>query len=82
MPLFYDQLDNGTRVVEKGYGVRVDPYNFEDQEVVDAVNKVLTDEQLRSKMKKAAERIQTSQSKEKACDAIEKVAEEFYSSKK
>ena len=34
MPLFYDQYDNAQRVQEKGFGIRIEPYDFKDQDLV------------------------------------------------
>ena len=36
LPLFWDQYDNAQRVAETGYGIRLQTYEFEDGELLDA----------------------------------------------
>lgn len=42
---------------ETGYGYQVDPMNYTDEQLIATVSRALADEELRSKMKKAAERV-------------------------
>ena len=57
MPLFFDQYDNAQRVEEKGYGKRLDPYRCTKEELLDAIEVVLKDEELKEKMTQASLRI-------------------------
>src|SRR5439155_8431730 len=57
LPLFWDQYDNAQRVDELGFGIRLDTYAFEDQELRTAVDRLLADERLRATMADAGERI-------------------------
>ena len=50
LPLFWDQYDNAQRVDEKGFGRRLDTYRVEKQEMVDAIDGLLADSALRSRM--------------------------------
>ena len=77
MPLYCDQDDNAQRVHEKGYGIRIEPYRFDEQELLDAIEKLINDQELKSRLKVAAKRIQSSNSKEKACERIEELAEKY-----
>ena len=58
MPLFGDQYDNAQRLHETGYAVRIDPYNFTDQEVTTAIDQLLCDAKLKLKLEAASKRIQ------------------------
>lgn len=78
MPLFGDQFDNAQRILEKGYGYRIEPYQFEDSELIEKVEKILNDNEMIKRGQKAAERIRNSNSKEKVCEKIEQLAEQFY----
>ena len=40
LPLFWDQYDNAQRVDETGYGVRLDPYRFTDEELHGAIERL------------------------------------------
>ncbi|KAJ6220144.1 hypothetical protein RDWZM_005956 [Blomia tropicalis] len=73
MPLFGDQYDNGQRVMDTGYGISMDPYKFEPEQLVKAIDQVLNDDQLRTRFECAAERIKRDRSKEKACLKIEEL---------
>lgn len=65
------------RVHEKGYGIRIEPYTFTDEQLTGAIEKLLKDTEKQKKAKSAAERIEKSQSKEKLADRIEQVVAMF-----
>lgn len=71
MPLFYDQYNNAQRVHEKQFGIQLRPYCFTEMELVHSIETLLNNKEINLKLKTAAKRIQTSQSKTKACVAIE-----------
>jgi MGT family glycosyltransferase len=50
LPLFWDQYDNAQRVDETGYGVRLATYKFEDEELTDAIDRLLCDTALRTRL--------------------------------
>ncbi|CAG2108284.1 unnamed protein product [Medioppia subpectinata] len=39
MPLFSDQYDNAQRVHEKGFGIRLNPHNCSEQQLLDSIEK-------------------------------------------
>ncbi|OTF79714.1 hypothetical protein BLA29_003041 [Euroglyphus maynei] len=60
MPLFCDQLDNGQRLMETGFGTCIDPYDFEEQQLLSSIDRLLMDEKLADKLRRASERIRKS----------------------
>jgi UDP:flavonoid glycosyltransferase YjiC (YdhE family) len=71
LPLFWDQYDNAQRVHELGYGVRLDTYAFEDEELHGAVDRLVRDDGLRERMAKEGEAIRRRDGKTVAADLIE-----------
>jgi len=76
MPMMGDQYDNAQRVFEKNFGLRMDPYSCTQEELLNAVDKLLNDESLKERMRRVSERIQNSRSNEKAADLIEKIIDQ------
>jgi MGT family glycosyltransferase len=50
LPLFWDQHDNAQRVDESGFGVRLDTYTFSDDQMRDALARLLNDDALRNRL--------------------------------
>jgi UDP:flavonoid glycosyltransferase YjiC (YdhE family) len=71
MPLFGDQYDNAQRIEEKGFGIRLNPYDFEENVLLESIEKLLNDEKLSLKLEKISERIQSSKSISKVAELIE-----------
>jgi UDP:flavonoid glycosyltransferase YjiC (YdhE family) len=46
MPLFGDQYDNAQRIEVKGFGIRLNPYDFEENVLQESIKKLLNDEKL------------------------------------
>jgi len=76
LPLFWDQYDNAQRVDETGYGIRLPTYEFEDADLLGALDRLLADEELRARMAAIAARVQASPGTVKAAHLIERVAGE------
>jgi MGT family glycosyltransferase len=76
LPLFWDQYDNAQRVHELGYGVRLPTYAFEDDELRGAVDRLLCDTDLRSRMDALGAAIRAKDGKATAADLIEAVGRE------
>jgi len=71
MPLFGDQYDNAQRIEEKGFGIRLNPYDFEENVLLESIERLLKDEKLSLKLEKISERIQSSNSISKVAELIE-----------
>jgi len=74
LPLFADQPDNGQRVKEKGFGYRFHPYHVTEVELLEAIENILGDESLKSKLEKISKEIQKSNSVTRAAETVEKAA--------
>jgi MGT family glycosyltransferase len=73
LPLFWDQYDNAQRVHELGFGVRLPTYGFADGELAAAVEKLLADTGLRSRLAEVGGRIRQRDGLRVAADVIERV---------
>jgi len=74
LPLFWDQYDNAQRVQETGFGIRLDTYGHEPEELVAAIERLLADEPLRGRLSAASERLQRRPGTVEAADQIERIA--------
>jgi UDP:flavonoid glycosyltransferase YjiC (YdhE family) len=73
LPLFWDQYDNAQRVDELGFGVRLPTYDFEDDDLREAVDRLLVDGDLRTRMAREGERIRAQDGTTTAADLVEAV---------
>jgi MGT family glycosyltransferase len=71
LPVFWDQYDNAQRVDELGYGVRLETYAFEGDELRGAVDSLLANADLRERMATAGATIRGRDGKRRAADLIE-----------
>lgn len=76
LPLFWDQYDNAQRVHERGFGLRLPSYTFDDAELYSAIDCLLADTTLHQRMQGIAARIQNCRGTVLAADLIEQVAQE------
>ena len=74
LPLFWDQYDNAQRVHETGHGLRLPTYAFTDQELLEAVERMLADDGCCERMRAAAARVQADPGRVRAATLIERVA--------
>ena len=74
LPIFWDQHDNAQRVHETGYGLRLPTYELQRDELAAAVDRLLTDGELRGRVRAAGERLREQPGTEAAADLIERVA--------
>jgi len=74
LPLFWDQVDNAQRVDETGFGVRLSTYSFEDDQLTGAVDRLLGDASLRSRLAAVSDRLRANLGTVLAADLIERVA--------
>jgi len=71
LPLFWDQYDNAQRVDELGFGVRLPTYAFEDDALRSAVDRLVADESLRSRMDAIGRAIRAEDGLSHAAELIE-----------
>ncbi len=74
LPLFWDQYDNAQRMDELGFGVRLSTYAFTDQEMFDALEKLLGNHELLARMTKIGALIRERDGLRAGADIIEAVA--------
>ncbi|XP_054161693.1 uncharacterized UDP-glucosyltransferase YdhE-like [Oppia nitens] len=72
-PIFFDQYDNAQRVEDKGYGIRLNPYECSEQQLLQSIDKLLNDTKLSEKLSKAAKRIQTDKQIEKIPEIFDRL---------
>jgi MGT family glycosyltransferase len=73
LPLFWDQYDNAQRMDETGFGVRVDTYGHEPDELTGALERVLTDAALRERLRRVSARLHRRPGTEHAAELIERL---------
>ena len=75
LPLFWDQYDNAQRMDELGFGVRMATYEFTEDQMNDALDRLLSDAGLRARMAANGEAIRSRDGLRVGADVIERVAE-------
>jgi MGT family glycosyltransferase len=73
LPLFWDQYENAQRIDELGFGIRLDTYRFADEELTGAVDRLLADTELRSRLASIGEAIRERDGLRVGADVIEEV---------
>ena len=74
LPLFWDQYDNAQRMDELGFGVRLATYDFTEEQMAEALDRLLGDDELRARMVRTGEAIRGRDGLRVGADAIEAVA--------
>jgi len=74
LPIFWDQHDNAQRVHETGFGVRLPTYDFEAGDLLGAIDRLLADGDLRSRLGAVSTRVQASPGTVTAADLLERLA--------
>ncbi|MFL5757041.1 MAG: glycosyltransferase [Chloroflexota bacterium] len=74
LPLFWDQVDNAQRIAETGFGVRLPAYDFDDDALMAAIDRLLADTVLRTRLEGISRRLKASPGTVRAADLIERVA--------
>ncbi len=74
LPLFWDQHDNAQRVSETGLGVRLHAFEFEDGQLLGAIDRLLGDAGLRARLAAMSDRLKAPPGTERAADLIASVA--------
>lgn len=73
LPLFWDQYDNAQRMHELGFGIRLATYSFAADELHGAIEKLLADMDLRSRLDEIGRRIRERDGLTRGADIIERV---------
>ncbi|HTY70866.1 MAG TPA: nucleotide disphospho-sugar-binding domain-containing protein [Actinomycetes bacterium] len=73
LPLFWDQYDNAQRVHELGYGLRLDTYGVDDDELVGAVDRIADDAVLRARLERIGAAVRGRDGLMRGADVIERV---------
>ena len=73
LPLFWDQYDNAQRMDELGFGVRLSTYSFTSDDLHGAIDRLLSDDELRSRMDRMGQAIRDRDGLTKGADIIERV---------
>ena len=74
LPLFWDQVDNAQRLAETGFGARLPAYALEPADLTGAIDRLLADAALKSRLASVAGRLQASPGTVRAADLIERLA--------
>ena len=73
LPLFWDQYDNAQRMDELGFGVRLATYAFTDDDMFNALEKLLGDTSLMARLAEVSKQIQSRDGLQVGADVIESV---------
>ena len=73
LPLFMDQYDNGQRIEEVGLGLRLNPFHCSDDQLLNAIDRLVSDEALAERMTEIGERIREADDKKVVSDLIERI---------
>jgi MGT family glycosyltransferase len=74
LPLFWDQHDNAQRMHELGFGRRLDTYGHEPEALIEAVESLLADQELKGRLSEVSQRLQAEPGTVKAANLIESLA--------
>ncbi len=74
LPIFWDQHDNAQRIDETGFGIRLPTYSFGEGDLPAAIDRLLGDRDIHTRLAKVSERLQANAGNERAAELIERVA--------
>jgi len=74
LPLFWDQVDNAQRVAETGFGVRLSTHAFEPAELTTAIDRLLEDRALATRLAAISARLRANPGTVRSADLIERLA--------
>jgi MGT family glycosyltransferase len=74
LPIFWDQHDNAQRIDETGFGLRLDTYGHGGEEIVAAIERLLADAGLATRLGAISGRLRANPGTELAADLIERTA--------
>jgi MGT family glycosyltransferase len=71
LPLFWDQYDNAQRMDELGFGIRLPTFEFEDAQLGEAIERLLSNQELADRLRRVSSRVHANPGTEHAADCIE-----------
>ncbi|XP_074599742.1 UDP-glucuronosyltransferase 3A1-like [Brevipalpus obovatus] len=71
IPYFFDQLDNAVRVEEKQIGRQINIWDFDEEKLLNTIEDVLGDNQIKENVEKISENMKKSTSREEAAKRVE-----------
>ena len=74
LPIFWDQHDNAQRVHETGFGVRLPTYSFNYRDLSGAIERLLDDSRVESRLAQVSQRLRDNPGTVHAAELIEQVA--------
>jgi UDP:flavonoid glycosyltransferase YjiC (YdhE family) len=74
LPLFWDQYDNAQRLEDTGFGARLATYDWTEEELVEAVDRLLADAALGARLRSVSARVRSEPGRVKGADLIERLA--------
>ena len=74
LPVFWDQYDNAQRMHETGFGIRLDTYAHQPEELTGAIARLLADAPLHARLNALSSRLAAAPGTVKAADLIERAA--------
>jgi MGT family glycosyltransferase len=69
-PLFWDQYDNAQRVDEMGFGRRLDTYGATDDQIVEAVESLLVDDEMKARLASISQQLKGAPAQHAAADLV------------
>lgn len=73
MPYVWDGHDNATRVQETGHGLKMHRSNWSDEQLVSAINTMLTDSDMQAKLKATSAHMKAADGRRKAARIIDEL---------
>lgn len=73
MPYVWDGHDNATRIQEKGHGLKSHRSNWTDDELIQAIETLLTDEQMHQRLQETSRHMKAADGRQKAAKIIDKL---------
>jgi MGT family glycosyltransferase len=73
LPIFWDQHDNAQRIDETGFGIRLDTYRHDGDQLSGAIERLLSDDDLDERLSSLSAQLQALPGTERAADLVEQV---------
>lgn len=71
MPYCWDGHDNATHIDERGYGIAMERYTWEEDDIAKAVERMLTDKEMQARLDKLGAHMQAQDGRRKGAEALD-----------